>query len=209
MTSDPINSGMPRAFELERAVGRDRRLDPADRQREARARLDHVELGGDVDRAAQVVGPAAERIGQRQQDAANLLGLLLLERDDVVVDLDGAERLEKQAGAAGGGAVDDAGDRGAVLGADHQHVAAVAIGDDLLLQVLRRVASAQKSVERRPQLRALLPQPIADARQRRRRVVGDVAGRIDLPPDVGDLALERRDALDQRAQQRKRIGELC
>ena len=32
----------------------------------------------------------------------------------------------------------------AVLGAHHQHVAAVAVGDDLLLQVLRRVASAQE-----------------------------------------------------------------
>ena len=87
---------VPRAFELEGAVGRDHRLDAADRQREARARLDHIELGGDVDRAAQIVRPAAERVGQRQQDAADLLGLLLLERDDVVVDLDGPERLENR-----------------------------------------------------------------------------------------------------------------
>ena len=87
------------------------RLDAADHLREARARLDHVELGGDVDRALEVVGPRAEGVGQREQDAADLFGLLLFERDDVVVDLDGLERLEEQARAAGRGAVHDARDR--------------------------------------------------------------------------------------------------
>ena len=85
-------------------------MPPTD-MREARPRLDDIELGGDVDRPAQVVRASAERVGQREQDAADFLGLLLLERDDVVVDLDGVERLEIQAGAAGGGAVDDAGNR--------------------------------------------------------------------------------------------------
>ena len=169
----------------------------------ARAWID-VELGRDVDRALEIVGPAAERVGQRQQDAADLLGLLLLERDDVVVDLDRLERLEEQAGAAGRGAVHDAGNRRAVLGAHHQHVAAVAVGDDLLLQVLRRVAAAQ---ERRRAWSAASRAAGAAARgccaapgwrcRRPRR-------RIDLAPDVGDLAPERRDRLDERTQDGKR-----
>ena len=53
-------------------------------------------------------GRRAEGVGQREQDAADFLGFLLLERDDVVVDLDGLERLEEQARAAGRAAVDDA-----------------------------------------------------------------------------------------------------
>ena len=94
-----------------------------------------------------------------------------------------------------------------MLGAHHQDVAAVAVGDDLILQVLRGVAAAQKPIERCPQLRPLPAQPLANARQRRRRVVHDVAAGIDLPPDVGDLALERRHLLDERAQDRQRVGE--
>ena len=147
----------------------------------------------------------AERVGQRQQDAADLLGFLLLERDDVVVDLDGAERLEKQAGAAGRAAVDDAGNRRAVLGAHDQHVAAVAIGDDLLLQVLRGVLAAQVRLERAAQPRPLLAQPIANALQLRARVVDDLAGRVDLAADVGDLALERR----RRRRQSRAGSETC
>ena len=81
---------------------------------------------------------------------------------------------------------------GAMLGADDEHVAAVAIGDDLLLQVLRRVLAAQVGLERAAQPRALLAQPIADAPQLRARIVHDLAGGIDLAADVGDLRLERR-----------------
>ena len=55
---------------------------------------------GRLDRLRMSSAPAAERVGQRQQDAQDLFVLLLLERDDVVVDLDRAERLEKEARAA-------------------------------------------------------------------------------------------------------------
>ena len=111
-----LEQRMPRRLQLERAVGRQRRLDAVDRLREARARLQHVELGRRVDRALQIAGARAERVGQREQDAPDLLGFLLLERDDVVVDLDGAERLEEQARAARRRAVHDARNAAAVLG---------------------------------------------------------------------------------------------
>ena len=90
---------MPRRAQFEPAV---RRRSPArPRRRRANcARLEHVERRRRVDRAMQVAAAAAERIRQREQDAADFLRFLLLERDDVVVDLDGAERLEEQARAA-------------------------------------------------------------------------------------------------------------
>ena len=78
-----------------------------------------------------------------------------------------------------------------MFGPDDQHVAAVAIGDDLVLQILRGVLAAQVGLERPAQPRALLAQPIADAPQLRARVVDDLAGRIDLSANIGDLALER------------------
>ena len=136
---------------------------------------------------------APERIGEREQDAPDLFGFLLLERDDVVVDLDRAERLEEQAGAAAGAAVDDSRNRGAMLAADDEHVAAVAVGDDLLLQILRRVPAAQIGLERAPQPRALFTQPIPQAGQLRARIVDDLVRRADLAADVGDLVLEGRD----------------
>ena len=170
---------------------------------ENRARLDHVELGRDVDRALQIVGTPAESIRELEEDPAHFLRLLLLERDDVVVDLDRVERFEIDARAARGCAVHDPRNRGAMFGADDDHVAAVAIGDDLVLQVFRRVAPAHVRLERRPQLRPLAPQPVADARERRARVVGHLARRIDLPADFGDFALERRDPLDQLPQDRE------
>ena len=79
----------------------------------------------------------------------------------------------------------------AMLGADDEHVAAVAIGDDLLLQILRGVLAAQVGLERAAQPRPLLAQPIPDAPQLRARIVHDLAAGIDLAADVGDLALER------------------
>jgi hypothetical protein len=93
----------------------------------------------------------------------------------------------------------------AVLGADDQDVPAVAIGDDLLLQILRRVLAAQVGFERPAKTRALLPQAFAQVLQFGARLVDHLAGRIDLAAHVGDLALERPGRLDDRAEP----GEPC
>ncbi|HZT56774.1 MAG TPA: hypothetical protein VFA35_11135 [Burkholderiaceae bacterium] len=92
---------MARALQFEGAVRRERRLDAVDRLGEARPPLQHVELGRRADRQLQIVRAPTERVGQREQNAPDFLGLLLFERHDVVVDFHRAERLEKQAGAAG------------------------------------------------------------------------------------------------------------
>ena len=176
---------MPRGAQLEPAVARESPAGCRRRASEKRARA--CSTSSSV--AASTVrcksaGAAPERVGQREQDAADFLGFLLLERDDVVVDLDRAERLEEQARAAAGAAVHDARNRRPVLGADDEHVAAVAIGDDLLLQVLRRVLAAQVRLERAAQPRPLLAQAIAQALQLRAGIVDDFAGGIDLAADV-------------------------
>ncbi len=189
---------VPRRAELEPAVGGQRGLDAVAEAREARFGLDDVQLHGRLDRARQLRRPAAEGVGEPEEDAADLVAFLLLERDDLVVDLDRAQGLEVQARAARRGAVHDAGDGGAVLGADHQDVAPVAVGDDLVLQVLRRLPAAQERLQRAAQARPLLAQPVPDDPQLRARVVGHLARLVDLPADVGDLALERRGGVDER-----------
>ena len=176
---------------------------------EAGLGLHRVEAGRDVDGLLQFGAAAAEPIGQFEQDAMDFLGLLLEQGDDVVVDLDRAERLEEEARAARRAAVHDAGNRRALLGAHQQHVAPVAVGDDLLLQVLRRVTGAEVALERAAQPRALLPQAVANGAQRRARVVEDLAGGVDGAADVSDFALEGGGAADQREQTREAVSGLA
>ena len=85
-----------------------------------------------------------------------------------------------------------------MLGADDDDVPAVAIGDDLVLQVLRRVAPVVSDFERRAQLRALAPQRLADVAQRRAGRVGDVAGRA---------ASARRTSAASRRERRRPRGD--
>ena len=189
--------------QLEPAVARERRLDTVDERREPRACLQDVELGCRRDGSVHVSSAAAERVGKRQQNAADLLRLLLFERDDVVVDLDRAERFEKQAGAAPRAAVDDSRYCRAMLAADDEDVPAVAVGHDLLLEILGRVATAQVRFERSTQPRPLFTQAIAQCRELRAGVIEDFERRADLAADVGDLMLERGGRLDDRAEQWK------
>ena len=123
-----------------------------------------VELGCRVDGLSKLDRLEPERVGQVPQNAMHLFALLLLERHDLVVDLDRAERLEIEAGAAAGAAVNDAGNRRAMLGLDDEHVAAVAVADDLILQIARGVLAAQIRFERRSQTRPLLAQLRAQIR---------------------------------------------
>ena len=133
----------------------------------ARFRLQHVEIDRDLERGAEIGRPRAKGVGQLEQDAADLLALALLELDDVVVDFDRGRRFEEQARAARGAPVHDARHVATMLGSHHQHVAAVSLGDNLFLQVLRGVLAAHELIERRAQPLALLPQVVADAPQQR------------------------------------------
>ena len=87
----------------------------------------------------------------------------------------------------------------AMLGLHDQHVAAVALGDDLVLQILRRLLPAQIRLERAAQTRPLLAQPVANHLQLRARVVDHLARRVDLVAHLRDFALERRGAAAGRS----------
>ncbi len=194
---------MARPDEFECAVGTETRLRCPRAPREPRLRLHDVEGRRDADRAFQVVRPRTKRVGQREQDAPDLLGFALFQFDQLVVDVHRAQWFEEQAGTAGGRAVHDAWNRTAVLGLHHEHVAAVTVGDHLVLQVLRCLAFAQEAVESRSQAGALLPQPLADNGEGRTGIVGHVTAGFDLPANVGNLVPERRHPFDQPHQ----IGE--
>jgi hypothetical protein len=63
---------MPGSAKLERAISCDDRFNGAGQQREAGARLNHIERGCHFDRAFELVGPSAEGVRQREQDAPDL-----------------------------------------------------------------------------------------------------------------------------------------
>ena len=92
------------------------------------------------------------------------------------------------------------GNRVAMLGAHHDHVAPVAIGDDLILKVLGRITAASEGIELRSQSRPLASKPFADVFQRGTGGIGDVTGRLDRATDRTDLCGERRHAVADRRQ---------
>ena len=162
-----------------------------------------VQRGRDPLARVDVFAAPAEAVRQLEKNPMDLFGLLRFEFDQLVVDLHRRHRLEVQRGPAGGAAVHQARKVHTVLGLHQQHEAPVALGDDLVLEVFRRLLAAQVRLERAPQSRPLFPQPIAQRREERAGVILHVAGRRDAPADVGDLVFEGRRSADQAEQTRK------
>ena len=106
--------------------------------------------------------------------------LLFGQPHQVVVQVDGFQRLDEQRMAARAGAVDDAVDLLALAGNHRHHEALVANGDDLLLQYALFLVRAQEALQRIVN-RLLLPFDLAaQAGQRDAGVVGDSAVRQNL-----------------------------
>ena len=139
---------MPSVAKLHAAVGCERRRRAAEPRREPGFCLKLVELGGRLDDGVELGVRVPKRIRERREDATDFFLLAFGQRHDVVVELDRRERFEVQARAARRRAVHDAGNRVAMFGADDDDVAAVAIGDDLVLKVLGGVAAAGQALER-------------------------------------------------------------
>ncbi len=198
---------MPRGSQLQPAVCRNRRRDARDEMRESRFCLNDVQLRRGIHRLTQLHRFRAKRVGQDLENPVDLFALQLFQCHEVVVDLDGAERLQIQAGAAARAAVDDSRDRRAMLRFDDQHVAAVAIADHLILQILRGLFSAKVGLQRGSQARPLLAELRPQAGQFGAGRIIDFAGRIDLAADLGDLRFELPAAFGDGLQRGKRAAD--
>ena len=93
-----------------------------------------VDLGEDVDGGGDVGGAFAHGFGEIAQDALHLSPLLQAELAPLVAHLDDLKRLQEDGGAGGGDVVDDSRYLGAHLRLDGDDVAAIAQGDDRLLE---------------------------------------------------------------------------
>ena len=77
-----------------------------------------------------------------------------------------------------------------MLRPDEEDVAAVAFGDDLVLQILGRVLSTQIRFERAAQPRTLLAQPLANQLQLRARMVENFTRWMNLVARLRRLGFE-------------------
>ena len=96
----------------------------------------HVNLLQKVVVEQDVLTVVGHQGGELRQNALDLLFLPALELPQLVVGLDGGHGLHKEGGAAAADVVDQAGDVALVLALHGDHEAAVADGDDGLLQIL-------------------------------------------------------------------------
>ncbi len=96
--------------------------------------------------------------------------------------------------------MNQAGDGVPVLRLHDHHVAPLAVGDDLFLEVLGGVAATQEAFQGRPELAALAAQPVADLPQGRTGVVGHFAGAVDCLAHGAGLGREGGQAVGQGAQ---------
>ena len=109
---------------------------------------DQFELGHGDQGLADGIAVGAQAVGHLEQDAVDLAHLLFGEAHELVVEIDGFERLDEERVAAGAGGVDHAIDLAALSGDHRNHEALVADGDELLLQDALLAVGAQEALER-------------------------------------------------------------
>ena len=182
---------VPRIDQFAGPVFRDPRRDALELLGEEGSRLGDIQLGDQLEKGAQGIGAAPEDVGQGAEDTGDFDPLLLPEADEVVVLVDDGHRFHEGCLPAGGEPVHDAGDPGARIGPDRDDEAAVAEGDDVLLDRLRRGAQdrfegALDAVPAFGDLPADGPKPGAGA-------VVDVAAGQDLAVDLFEQRAGVRD----------------
>ena len=170
---------------------------------EARLGEDHLELRHGDQRLPDGVAVPAQAVRHFEQDAVDFASLLFGEAHQLVIQVDGFERLDEERVAAGAGAVDDAVELAALPGDDRHHEALVADRDELLLQDAFLPVGAQETLERILN-GLLLPLDIAaQAVERDAGVVGDGAVGQDLAVEI---LQQRAEVADRRGRARPGAG---
>src|SRR5690348_6547274 len=151
--------------------------------------------GGDCGRVRSQAG------GEFAQDAVDFTRLLFGESHQLVVELNGFERLHEKRMAAAAGSVNHAIDTPLAAGDYGNHEAVIADGDKILLERAVRMMRAQKAFERMLDTLALLFDVTPQPSQRDTRVIRQYAAGENLAAQllrqlaqIGDRATVRRQA---------------
>ena len=123
--------------------------------------------------------------------------LLFIEQaNQLVVLLDGLERLDEDGLPGGGGAVDDAGNLAFELGLDRDDEAVAADGDELVLGAAVVAQAAQRASQALLDGAVLAVDRAPDAAELRRGVIGERAVGLDLAAQLtqqrGEIVVEQR-----------------
>ncbi len=116
---------------------------------ERQSRLGHgqVDCGSRFNGARDLVGPSADLVAERVEDAVDLVLLVELSLPPAVVQFDDLKRLDEERLAARRGVVDDALELRPGVRAHRHDIAAVPRGDDRVLQHRGVLAPADERVE--------------------------------------------------------------
>ena len=170
----------------------DRRLDGLHALGEGAAREDQVEAADAGHQGVELRQRRPHRVGQRGQDAEDLGLFLARGLDEIVVRLHHRLRLHEEGGPALRAVVHDAAQAALGFRADRQHVAAVADGDVALLERGVGIGPGEVGLEPLDELAPQVPDPLANAAQRGRRLVAHLAVGVERAPEqLGQLGLPR------------------
>ena len=109
---------------------------------------DAIERGQRFDAGGDFGCVGAQRFGDFGEDALDFAQLVFAQADELVVEVDGFERLEKERAAGAARAVNDAVDAAFLSGDDGHDVAVFADGDEVFLERAIGAMRAQESFER-------------------------------------------------------------
>ena len=182
------------------------RDDAIELDRKARLGEDQIQLRHNCQRLADGIGVAAQTVRHFEQDAVDFAGFLFAQPHQLVVEVDGFERLDEQGVPAGADAVDDAIELAALPGDHGHHEALVADGHEFFLEHAFLAVRAQEPFERFLDGFLLALHVAADAGQRDAGVVGDAAVGQDLAFQVFQQGPEIADGLGAPPQPRKTLG---
>ena len=146
---------------------------------------------------------APDLVAEHIQDALDLVLLVELALPPAVVELDDLQRLDEERLAAGRGVVDDARQLRAGVGANRDDVAAIARGDDRVLEHRGVLAAGDERIEpvHQPAVRDADLAP--DAAELRAGRVEHVAAGTDRAADVGFEVGKLRQVIDELGQMRE------
>ena len=200
---------MPRRAQLHAAVDGDIGRDAVDQRSEARLRLQHVELDGDVERGPQIRRP---RAGTRRSTRAGCAGPRHVPRSSSstmsLLISTVPEGSRKSVAPLAELPWTMPGTLPRCSARTISTIAAVALGDDLVLQILGVVLAAHELLERGAEARPLVAAAGRGCCATRAGVVEHLAAGIDRVAHRCDLGLEARRPRRDRAEDRKRPGGL-
>src|SRR3989442_3101961 len=138
---------MARRAETQLAIRGNLARTPAELPPQARPRREKVEPPDARDQQAQLRQPPAQQVAVLLQETLDLRGLAVAEGHDLVVQVDGFDRLDVDRRTASRHAVHDPLEGALRLGADWDHVPVAADGDERVLERARHFRTADDGFE--------------------------------------------------------------